>query len=333
MTEQELSNLFEARKPMLKTLGDWVVEYIVTELAKKLGSRENVDVFFQIPPKPRVKQTDSFLEKALLRKPKKEPLLEITDQIGVRFVVLRLEDISQVGSIVESGPWEYSKDRDHEKERQENPNYFAYQSDHYIIKTKTEINFKNSIIPAHVPCEIQIRTILQHAYAEMAYKTDYKPSIRIPDIEQRKVKRALAKGSALIETTDDVFGEIQKYIREYSKSSNALLVSASSIYKTLLDKETNPETILGTLIADTYREDLKTLTPKMLHEWVNSNTTLGSILKDKYTKSVFYRDSVIILVAWLISEFSIKTPKTWPVDVTHLQDLYLALGISTDGLF
>ncbi len=47
-----------------------------------------------------------------MRKRKVDPLAEITDQVGVRFVVLLLEDIERIGTIVEAGPWLAQKDRD-----------------------------------------------------------------------------------------------------------------------------------------------------------------------------------------------------------------------------
>ena len=332
MTETELSIAFEARKPTLTALGDWVVSIITGELEKQLGSMDAAQCFFQIPPKSRVKSTDSFLEKALIRKPKRDPLTEITDQVGVRFVVLLLEHIARIGEIITSDRWDFSKDRDHDAERLENPDYFAYQSDHYVIKTKTDIVFNGVKIPAHTPCEIQIRTILQHAYAEMAHKCDYKPSIKIPDHAQRRVKRSLAKGSALIETTDDVFREIQTHIHEYSKDINALLDSSSTLYKELTGEITNPATALGSLISDTYREQFKNLTPQLLRDWASSRPTLGITIKERRIKSVFYRDSVIIMVAWLIDEFQTTMPSLWPVDAIFLVDLYTALGVSTDGI-
>jgi putative GTP pyrophosphokinase len=210
MNETELQSAFEARRPALDALGRWVTHTIIEVLEGQLGSKSAVAKFLQIPPNPRVKETDSFLEKALVRKRKSEPLSEITDQVGVRFVVLLLEDIDRIGKIVEEGPWLAQKDRDFQQERLEKADYFAYQSDHFVIRTLSEITFDGTLIPADVPCEIQIRTILQHAYAEMAHSSSYKPPVRLPEEDQKHINRSLAKGSALIETTDDVFGDIKK---------------------------------------------------------------------------------------------------------------------------
>ncbi|HYG36806.1 MAG TPA: RelA/SpoT domain-containing protein [Clostridia bacterium] len=333
MNEAELKLEFEARGPALEALGAWVTEEICAALEQQLGSKAAVSKFLQIPPKPRVKETDSFLEKALIRKPKSDPLSEITDQVGVRFVVLLLEDIDRIGRIVETGPWDAQKDRDFQEERLEKPDYFAYQSDHYVIRTRSAFEFRGVNIPSRMPCEIQIRTILQHAYAEMAHSSSYKPPVKLPEEDQKHVNRSLAKGSALIETTDDVFREIKDKLREYSASVDALLARSSEIYKTLTGETTNSATMLGQLVADTYRGFLKDVTPDQLNGWIDKRPWFGPCLLKKRNESVFYRDPIVILLGFLVTENETAIPKRWPVDSSHLEDFYTALGISTNGLF
>ena len=333
MNEPELRAAFEARRPILASLGNWVTETIQAELARQLGSDGALQKFLQLPPKPRVKETDSFLEKALVRKQKADPLSEITDQVGVRFVVLLLEDICRVGKVVEGGPWNWRKDRDHESERLANPDYFAYQSDHFVVQTKDTITHQGAAIPAGLSCEVQIRTILQHAYAEMAHSSDYKPSIRLSDEDAKRVKRSLAKGSALIETTDDVFKEIKNRLHEFNASSDALLIKSRELYQSITGEAPPQATTLGALITDTYRAELKGITPDSLAAWVQSKPWLGEALKIKREESVFYRDAVVILLGKLVSEHEMAVPKIWPVDLSYLEDIYSTLGISTQGLF
>ena len=333
MTEKELTDAFETRKPALKALGGWVVDVVKADLIKEFGDPKKAELFFQIPPKARVKETDSFLGKALIRKRKEDPLREITDQVGVRFVVLLLENIDRVGSIIKAGPWASSHDRDHEAERLAKPDYFAYQSDHYVITTTEDREWEGVKIPAGLSCEVQIRTILQHAYAEMAHASDYKPSIQLREQDRKKVKRSLAKGCALIETTDDVFKEITTRLREYSESIDALLAKSAEIYNKLTGVVVSPETPLGNLIGDTYRELLKQCTPQKLDDWIAKYSWLDMAIKAKRIESVFYRDPVIVLLGMLITEHETEVPKSWPVDSRYLEDFYTFLGISTEGLF
>lgn len=333
MNETELQIAFEAHRPALDALGRWVTQTIIESLEVELGSQSAVAKFLQIPPKPRVKETDSFLEKALVRKRKSNPLSEITDQVGVRFVVLLLEDIDRIGKIIEAGPWLSQKDRDFQQERLEKADYFAYQSDHFVIRTRSEETFDGTVIPAGVPCEIQIRTILQHAYAEMAHSSSYKPPLKLPEEDQKHINRWLAKGSALIETTDDVFGEIKKRQSDYNKSVAALLVRSSEIYHAITCEPANPYTILGEIIAEEYRGLLKDVKPDDLNTWADARPWLKESLLGKRASSVFYRDSIVILLGLLVTENETTVPKRWPVDSDYLEDFYITLGISTNGLF
>lgn len=333
MNEAELKKEFEARRPILDVFGRWVTHTILAALELKLGSKAAVGKFLQIPPMPRVKETDSFLEKALVRKRKSDPLSEITDQVGVRFVVLLLEDIRKIGEIIERGPWLSQKDRDFQNERLEKADYFAYQSDHFVIHTQGEQTFEGIQIPGGLTCEIQIRTILQHAYAEMAHSSSYKPPIRLPEEDQKHINRSLAKGSALIETTDDVFGDIKKKLRDYNESVSALLVRSSEIYETITGEPANPNTTLGEVIAEQYRGLLKDVTPDRLSAWVAERPWLNEAISKKRDESVFYRDSVVLLLALLVTENETSIPKRWPVDSSYLEDFYTTLGISTHGLF
>ena len=333
MKESELRSAYELRRPALDAMGRWVTATLRDALVRELRSEFAVKKFLQIPPEPRVKETDSFLEKALIRKRKSDPLTEITDQVGVRFVVLLLKDINLVGQLIQAGPWDFQKDRDFQQERLDKADYFAYQSDHFIVRTKESITFEGKLIPAGVACEVQVRTILQHAYAEMAHSSAYKPPVKLPEADQQHINRALAKGSALIETTDDVFGEIKNRLEEYNQSVSALLRRSSEIYERLTGEEANPSSALGELIADSYRELLKNVTPDQLEAWASGMGWIGGNLKSKRDESVFYRDAVVILLGFLVSGNQTSVPRHWPVDTAYLEDFYTTLGISTNGLF
>ena len=155
----------------------------------------------------------------------------------------------------------------------------------------------------------------------------------MPQEEKRKVKRSLAKGSALIETTDDVFREIKNHLTEYDQSLRALLETSAEIYRDLTQESGNPSTQLGLLVADSYRELLKDLKPSMLKEWAKSYEWLGKVIIEKRKESVFFRDPFVILLGWLITEHQVTIPKDWPVELGYLEEFYNILGISTDGIF
>ena len=75
--------------------------------------------------------------------------------------------------------------------------------------------FDNSVKP-YLTCEIQIRTLLQHAFAEVSHDSTYKG----PYKNDKGILRHLAKSMALMEATDDYFCNIfsltsdEKYIMQ-----------------------------------------------------------------------------------------------------------------------
>ncbi|RWP54341.1 MAG: hypothetical protein EOR07_34055 [Mesorhizobium sp.] len=47
-----------------------------------------------------------------------------------------------------------------------------------MVRSKDELTFDGETIAAGTPCEIQVRTILQHAYSQLTHDTIYKLASR-----------------------------------------------------------------------------------------------------------------------------------------------------------
>jgi ppGpp synthetase/RelA/SpoT-type nucleotidyltranferase len=335
MQEIELRKKFEKKRLKLKIFGKWVKENICKELIKEFKTENAVKKFLQISPSVRIKETDSFIEKALYKNKKyKNPLLEITDQVGIRFVVLLVDDISRIENIIKNMvELNCEKCKDFEQEKIDNPDHFTYQSVHYIVRPKEKIKINGNIFDDKFSSEIQIRTILQHAYAEMSHASDYKPSINLPENDKKRIKRLLAKGSALVEITDDTFKDIQKMLTESYRHIDKLLKESTKIYKNITGEEANTNTKLGYIISNAYIDLLKDFKISDLQNWVDKHSSIGKAIKEKRTESILYQDSVSILLCLLISKNRITVPKLWPEDLTYLEDFYKTIGYSTQGLF
>jgi len=175
MTENEFIVRYEAEKPVYAAWGNYVRDSILSSLTAKIDGF-TPDNFLKVPASVRVKDTDSLVAKAFYRgKPYADAYGQITDKVGTRFVVLLLNHINHVEEAITSGPWEYSKDRDFDEEREKQPFIFDYQSKHFIVKAIKEVPFGDVIVPVGTPCEVQVRTLLQHAYSELSHDTVYKP--------------------------------------------------------------------------------------------------------------------------------------------------------------
>lgn len=131
----------------------------------------------------------------------------MTDILGVRFVVLLESDIKVVeDALVGINIWTPRKDRTPLIEKEKNPEVFDYKSVHYVVKNNDLITFESGEVVQDTPCEIQIRTLAQHAYAEFVHDRVYKGEKN----PSAKLRRLMAKAMAMLEATDEIFEEARK---------------------------------------------------------------------------------------------------------------------------
>ncbi len=103
-------------------------------------------------------------------------------------------------------------------------NEFGYISRHFVVKIPDRAAFGLKI-------EIQIRTILQHAWAENHHKLDYKSEFEIPN----DIKRDFAKMASLIEIADDLLTRINSRVEGYRKKVSNEKFSRDSTFS--IDKD------------------------------------------------------------------------------------------------
>lgn len=161
----------------------------------------------QIPAKFRIKDDKSFIAKAFYRdKNYEDPILEITDKVGTRLVFLFPQSVKKMSDFIESqngSKWMViEKSQDTSKIRLEHPEVFSYQSDHFILMPCKEYEFSKDI--KVLTCEVQVRTLLQHAYSEVSHALFYKQNKDLDKLALRK----LAASMAFLEESDSKFEEI-----------------------------------------------------------------------------------------------------------------------------
>lgn len=170
-------------------------------LLDELSVTDGVDVA-QI--EHRVKTVDSVLEK-YDRKTYKEPLREIKDYAGVRVITYYKDDNLRVADLIRK---EFDVDSDHstDKESELDVTEFGYRSLHLIVSlSEPRRSLPEWSTLADFSAEIQIRTVLQHAWASISHKLDYKAASEAP-IELR---RQLFRLSALLELADEDFASLR----------------------------------------------------------------------------------------------------------------------------
>lgn len=163
----------------------------------------------------RVKERRS-LEQKIIRKNKYTFLSEITDIVGIRVITHYSNDVDKIAEVIErefSIDWENSID----KRKTIEHDRFGYLSLHYII-SHNEQRCALSEYSKHetLKAEIQIRSILQHAWAEIEHDIGYKSNIGLPPELRRKFSRL----AGLLEIADNEFTQIKSDIENHRKDVN-----------------------------------------------------------------------------------------------------------------
>jgi putative GTP pyrophosphokinase len=148
----------------------------------------------------RVKDVDSFAEK--LKRPGKsykKPIQEITDLVGFRVIAFYTGDVDIISKIIEK---EFDVDLANSGDTAERlqPDQFGYLSKHYVVQMRSDrlrlLEYEHC---NNLRFEIQTRTILQHAWANLSHKLTYKVEQEAPT----ELRRQIALLSAALELADN----------------------------------------------------------------------------------------------------------------------------------
>ena len=135
-----------------------------------------------------------------------EPLRDITDQIGLRVITYLQRDVDAVARLV-GEELVVIDDRDMGRETAREGR-FGYASRHLLVRLPGHV--RHPVIGDRV-AQVQVRTVLQHAWAEFEHATRYKgvvPAEHAPDLDRRFT---LAAG--LLELADQEFSAIHERLQ------------------------------------------------------------------------------------------------------------------------
>ena len=160
----------------------------------------------------RVKAYDSLAGKLELKGQKYKSLSDITDILGLRVITYYIDDVDKVASAVErlfAVDWENSVD----KRKIHEIDSFGYLSLHYICSVP-DFPFR---------FEIQMRTLLQHAWANMDHDTGYKSGVEIP----KRYMRNMSRLAGMLELVDEEFSKIRVELTDYRRKVQSLVRSGN----------------------------------------------------------------------------------------------------------
>jgi len=171
----------------------------------------------------RAKSLDSMRLK-LRRKRYQQPEREITDVIGVRVITYYMDDVDRVTDLLKL-EFRIDKANSEDKRSALDTSAFGYRSVHLIAQlTGSRINSPEYTSLKGYWFEIQVRSLLEHAWAEIEHEVKYKPRIDYPG----EITRRFARIAGVLEFLDSEFLAlrhqrerlIDHYRDEYKKKKN-----------------------------------------------------------------------------------------------------------------
>ena len=159
----------------------------------------------------RLKTIESLGDKIERKQGKYTDLSEVTDIAGVRIITYYSADVDKIADIIES---EFNVDHENSIDKRESlePDRFGYCSVHYVVSMNAErLALRECRAYEGMKCEIQIRTVLQHAWAEIEHDIGYKSEIAIP----KEMRRSFSRIAGLLEIADKEFDEIRGNLIQY----------------------------------------------------------------------------------------------------------------------
>lgn len=191
----------------------------------------------------RVKTRQSLAEKVGREGKTYTALTDVTDICGIRIVLYFSDDVDRVCRLLDK---EFSVDqRSVDKRTAMDPDRFGYLSVHKIVSFSAErAKLLEYAAFSRMVAEIQVRSVLQHAWAEMEHDLGYKGSTALP----REQKRRFSRLAGMLELADDEFCRLRDELAQYRQQvTNELNRGAK-------DVELNAESLAAFLSSQKYQD-------------------------------------------------------------------------------
>lgn len=203
-TQERIMNEYSRMRETYRRMKDDLTDILTTMLRREKVSISTLAI--------RIKEKEA-LRRKIIYKRKYQKLSDITDVIGCRIITLFEDDVERVFALVQR-EFEVVEVVDHRRKMQEMTE-FGYNSLHVIVRfSPVRLQLTEYAGYADVKFEIQIRSALQHAWAEVEHGLGYKNEYEVP----RAVRRRLSRLSASLELLDEEFMHIRDEIERYNQS-------------------------------------------------------------------------------------------------------------------
>ena len=219
----------------------------------------------------RIKKEDALIKK-ITYKNRYQDIKEITDVVACRIITLFENDVDRIYECVKEN-FEIVEYNDKRKKNYDDRIDFGYNSLHLLIKFNDErCQFIEYADYKDIVFELQIRTTLQHSWAEIEHGLGFKSQYEIP----KDIRRRLTRLSASLELLDEEFVQIAREVDEYNKG----IIHIEKVLRTDINYNS-------------------------LVQYVNTSPRINSILEKLHTEFQFQfeRDSELISQSRIIQRF------------------------------
>jgi len=158
----------------------------------------------------RLKDRESLAKKLARPDKRYEDLWDVTDLVGLRITTYFEDAVDRVGSLLEA-KLSLDLSRSTDKRRKLDAGAFGYRSLHYVCRLGAESAHS---LPSEACGEVQIRTVLDHAWAEIEHDLGYKAREAVPAAARRRLNRL----ASLLELADQEFLAIRRDLEEYAET-------------------------------------------------------------------------------------------------------------------
>lgn len=206
---------YRAQLPVFERL-----KTLVVELLQRCLNENNILVS---GVEARVKTEESLTGKLELKGYKYHSINDITDIVGARIITYYNDDVDLISALMERMfdiDWNNSVD----KRKMLEIDRFGYMSLHYVCRVPESV-YHDPATPGlnQIQFELQMRSTLQHVWANMYHDIGYKSEVEIPAEYHRNMNRL----AGMLELADEQFSRIRREINEYRRNVQSLVASGN----------------------------------------------------------------------------------------------------------
>ena len=206
---------YRAKLPVFNRIKELVLE----TLRKSLDEKNIVVAGLEA----RIKSEKSLTGKLELKGYKYRTLDDITDILGARIITFFSDEVDIISALVER-MFDIDWDNSVDKRKMLEIDRFGYMSLHYICRIPKSMCDDPSMPELNeTRFELQMRSALQHVWANMQHDMGYKSDVEIPVEYQRNMSRL----AGMLELADEQFSRIRKEITDYRRNVQSLVASGN----------------------------------------------------------------------------------------------------------